>query len=154
MSDGQESSDDRPHVLRRVHTKLHANRVTGAVTKIVITTVGVVVIAVGIFLSGPGIPGPGFLVILGGLAILATEWEWADRILHWAKEKYEDAKQHVTEMDPRVRRRRLLLTVLAVVVVVGAATAYVVVYDWPGFAVSGWDWLQDLSGVLPELPGM
>lgn len=154
MSDGQETTDHRPHVLRRVHTTLHRNRITGAVTKVVITTVGVAVIAVGIFLSGPGIPGPGFLVILAGLAILATEWEWAERILQWAKERYEETKQKVADMDPRVRRRRAILTLVVAVVVLGAAAAYIALYDWPGFAVSGWDWLQNLSGVVPELPGM
>ena len=154
MSEVEGTTRGEPSVLRRVHERLHRNRLVGLVTKIVVTVVGVVVIAAGIFLSGPGIPGPGFLVILGGLAILATEYEWARRVLEWARERYERAKQKVADMDPRERRRRTLLTLGAVAVVGGLATAYLVVYDWPPFAVSGWDWVQDLNGAVPELPGM
>jgi hypothetical protein len=40
----------------------------------------------GLILSVPGIPGPGFLVIIGGLAILATEYVWARRYLNKVKE--------------------------------------------------------------------
>ena len=57
-------------------------------------------------------------------------------------------------MDPTVRRRRILLTLGALLVVVGAVIGYVVAYDWPGFAVSGWDWVQSIATWLPELPGM
>lgn len=154
MSEGGETITEEPSRLRRIHDRLHRNRVTGLITKAVITVVGLVVIAAGIFLSGPGIPGPGFLVILGGLAILATEYDWARRVLEWARERYEQAKERVANMDPKVRRRRTLMTAGAAVLVLGAGTAYVAVYDWPSFAVGGWNWVQDINGSIPELPGM
>lgn len=154
MVDSETATQERPRVLSRLHTHLHKNPVTGIVTKVVVTIVGVAVMALGVFLSGPGIPGPGFLVILGGLAILSTEYDWAKRVLEWAKERYENAKGRMGEMDPAVRRRRIWLTLAGVVVVSAAVVAYLVVYDWPAFAISGWDWLQGISGVLPELPGM
>lgn len=31
------------------------------------------------------LPGPGLVVIFGGLALLATEFTWAERLLNWAK---------------------------------------------------------------------
>ena len=40
-------------------------------------------------------PGPGILVIIAGLAILATEYVWAQRLLSKAKEKAEQAKDAV-----------------------------------------------------------
>lgn len=148
------SDDDAPGFFRRVHDRLHSNPVTGLITKVVISVVGVAVMGLGVFLSGPGIPGPGFLVILGGLAILATEWDWAQSVLDWARERYEKAKQKVADMDPAERRRRLVLTVAAVFLVVAGLVGYVAAYDWPTFAVEGWNWLQDFSGAVPELPGM
>lgn len=154
MSEGGQVTADKPSRLRRIHDRLHANPVTGLVTKVVITVVGVAIMAVGVFLSGPGIPGPGFLIILGGLAVLATEYDWAKRLLASARERYEQAKEKVAAMDPRVRRRRTLLTLGAAVLVLGAATAYVAVYDWPSFAVGGWNVVQDINGSIPELPGM
>jgi len=43
----------------------------------------------GLLLAVPGVPGPGFLVILGGLAILATEYAWARRYLKKFKDEGE-----------------------------------------------------------------
>jgi len=149
-----EGQADAPSRFRRVHERLHRHPVTGLITKIVITVVGCVVILAGIVLSGPGIPGPGFLVIIVGLAILATEWEWADRLVTWAREKFEEATARAKAMDPAVRRRRILLTVLGAAVVLGGAWWYVATYDWPGWSVSTWDRLQSLAGFVPELPGM
>lgn len=150
----EQSEQDEPGFLRRAHDRLHRNPITGLLTKIVITVVGVAVIAVGIFLSGPGIPGPGFLVILAGLAVLATEYDWAKRVLEWARERYEAAKQKVADMDPAKRRRRIVLTASAVFLVTAGLVGYVATYDWPTFAVDGWNWVQDINGAVPELPGM
>ena len=145
---------ERPSLLRRVHTRLHAHPVSGLITKIVISIVGAAVVLAGVVLAGPGIPGPGLLVIILGLAILASEWEWAERLMHWAKDKAHRAAERARTMDPVVRRRRILLGALALLAVLGAAAGYVYLYDWPGFAVSGWDRVQGLAGVAPELPGM
>lgn len=157
VTEGSSQSDTKergPHPLKRLHTWLHRHPVTGAVTKIVLTIVGTLVILAGIVLAGPGVPGPGFLVILAGLAILATEYDWADRLLKRGRDAFERARDKARAMDPGVRRRRIALGLLVVAVVVGGATAYIWAYDWPDFAIDGWDWLQGINGAVPELPGM
>lgn len=138
----------------RHNERLHSNPVSAMITKVVVTVLGVAVILAGVLLSGPGIPGPGFLVIIAGLAILATEWSWAERLLHWAKAKFDKATERARNMDPAVRRRRILYGALATLVIAGAVAAYVFVYDWPTWSVQGWNWVQDISSVVPELPGM
>lgn len=45
-------------------------------TRIVI---GIVLIVLGILLSLPLVPGPGLLLVFGGLTVLSTEFEWARR---------------------------------------------------------------------------
>lgn len=45
-------------------------------------------------------PGPGLLVVIAGLAILANEYAWAQRALHAAKDRADSARQAVK------RRRR------------------------------------------------
>jgi len=45
-------------------------------TRIVI---GIVLIVLGIVLSLPLVPGPGLLLVFGGLTVLSTEFEWARR---------------------------------------------------------------------------
>jgi uncharacterized protein (TIGR02611 family) len=46
-------------------------------------------------------PGPGWLIVFTGFAILATEFEFAGRVLEWLKDKYEKwlswlKRQHVS----------------------------------------------------------
>ncbi|WP_104106692.1 PGPGW domain-containing protein [Nocardioides sp. 616] len=147
-----EETSPEPHFFHRLHGRLHANPVTGLATKVVVTFVGVAVILAGLVMMVA--PGPGIVAIILGLAILATEWSWAEHALDRAKEAAHNAAEKARNMDPKVRQQRLVATGLAVVLVVGAVTTYVVVYDWPGFAITGWDWVQGLSGVVPELPGM
>jgi uncharacterized protein (TIGR02611 family) len=144
----------RRHRLRELHDRLHANPVTGMITKVVVTIVGAAVVLTGIVLSGPGVPGPGFLVILLGFAILSTEWQWAERLLHWLREKGHRFMDRARAMDPAVRRRRMVLTGVGIVSAVVAISAYVWVNDWPSWAVGGWSWVQGVAGFVPDLPGM
>jgi uncharacterized protein (TIGR02611 family) len=48
--------------------------------------IGLALILLGLFLLV--LPGPGILTIAGGLAVLAPEFEWAQRILDWMKTRY------------------------------------------------------------------
>lgn len=136
----------------RLYQRLHANPAIALTTKIVVTTAGVLVLVAGVVMMVT--PGPGIVGILLGLALLATEYEWADRWLVAAKKKAHEARARAEEMDPKVRRRRILVLVALVLAVVAGVTWYVVTYDWPGFAVTGWNWVQGILGGAPELPGM
>ena len=42
--------------------------------------VGIALVLVGIVLALPLVPGPGVLVMFGGLTLLAAEFEWARRL--------------------------------------------------------------------------
>ena len=60
----------RPGALRRIGRILR---------RILVTIAGVLVLAIGIVLLP--LPGPGWLIIFGGLSILATEYTWAAQLL-------------------------------------------------------------------------
>lgn len=150
--DGERAEDARPNPLKRLHARLHANPVTGLVTKVVVTAVGVAVLCAGVVMMVT--PGPGLVGIVVGLGILATEYAWAERWVRAARRKAAEAAEKARDMDPAVRRRRLLLAGAALVLLAAVVVAYLVAFDWPAFAVDGWDWVQDVSGVVPELPGM
>jgi uncharacterized protein (TIGR02611 family) len=51
--------------------------------KVAVAVVGSLVIAVGVVLLP--LPGPGWLIILGGLALLALEFAWARRLLQYTR---------------------------------------------------------------------
>jgi len=61
--------------------------------RIAVTVAGLVLLAAGLAMMV--LPGPGVLVILAGLAVLATEYVWAQRMLNYAKDKAERAKNKV-----------------------------------------------------------
>lgn len=147
-----EGADPEPSWWERMHGHLHRNRAMSATTKLVVTVVGTAVLTAGLIMMVT--PGPGLLGIVAGLAILATEWDWADRWLGTARRKLHEARLAAEAMDPRVRRRRILLTTAVVVLVVGAAVGYLLVADWPDWTVSFWDRAQSFLGFLPDLPGM
>ncbi|AKJ14334.1 membrane protein [Streptomyces incarnatus] len=88
--------------------------------------VGVFVVGLGVVVAGVvmlPLPGPGWVVIFGGMAIWATEFVWAQLVLRWTKRKVTEAAQRA--LDPRVRRRNIALTVIGLVVVAVLAGIYV-----------------------------
>jgi uncharacterized protein (TIGR02611 family) len=66
--------------------------------RIAVTVAGFAVLLVGVALLV--LPGPGWLLIFIGLAILATEYVWAERLLKTAKRKAEQAKDAVLRKKP------------------------------------------------------
>ncbi|WP_328316486.1 TIGR02611 family protein [Streptomyces sp. NBC_00388] len=75
--------------------------------------VGLAVVAAGVVMLP--LPGPGWLVIFGGMAVWATEFVWAQLVLRWTRRKVAEAARKA--LDPRVRRRNLILLTAGLVVV-------------------------------------
>ena len=137
--------------VARFRERVHANPATSLTWKILVTVVGGLVLLAGVVMIFT--PGQGILAVILGLAILATEWKWAERWLKRARDAAVRAKERSQAMDPRVRRRRIAFGAVAVLVVAGAVGWYVAAYGWPSYAVSGWSWVQGIAGWLPDLPG-
>ncbi|MEU5900906.1 MULTISPECIES: TIGR02611 family protein [Streptomyces] len=83
--------------------------------------VGLAVVVAGIIMLP--LPGPGWLVIFGGMAIWATEFVWAQLVLRWTKRKVTEAAQRA--LDPKVRRRNIILTTIGLVIVAVLVAVYV-----------------------------
>ncbi|NEY30882.1 TIGR02611 family protein [Streptomyces sp. PRKS01-65] len=83
--------------------------------------VGLAVVAAGVVMLP--LPGPGWVVIFGGMAIWATEFVWAQLVLRWTKRKVTEAAQRA--LDPKVRRRNLILTVIGLVIIAALVGIYV-----------------------------
>jgi uncharacterized protein (TIGR02611 family) len=48
---------------------------------------GFFLLVAGVILAIPGVPGPGIAVMILGLVILSDHFQWARRLLDWAKKK-------------------------------------------------------------------
>jgi uncharacterized protein (TIGR02611 family) len=68
--------------------------------RVAITVAGFAVLIAGVVMIVT--PGPGVLAIIAGLAILATEWAWAERALDMAKAKAGQAAQAATGSPFRI----------------------------------------------------
>jgi uncharacterized protein (TIGR02611 family) len=62
-----------------------------AVKKSAVTILGVALLVVGLAMMV--LPGPGILVIVAGLAVLATEYVWARSLLNRAKDQAEKVQE-------------------------------------------------------------
>ena len=69
-----------------------------------VTIAGFLLILVGAALLV--LPGPGLLVIIAGLAVLATEYVWAQRLLRIAKQKATQAKDAILRKNQGQSQRR------------------------------------------------
>lgn len=62
------------------------------VKRVLITVAGIALIVVGILIIP--LPGPwSFVLNIAGLALLAQEYDWAEDLLDWTKEKFAQAKK-------------------------------------------------------------
>ncbi|WP_031486782.1 TIGR02611 family protein [Streptomyces bicolor] len=97
--------------------------------------VGVFIIGLAIVVAGIimlPLPGPGWVVIFGGMAVWATEFVWAQLVLRWTKRKVTEAAQKA--LDPKVRRRNIILTSIGLVII----AVLVGIYLWKFGIVMPW----------------
>ncbi|MFD2081071.1 TIGR02611 family protein [Actinopolymorpha cephalotaxi] len=142
--DGEHGKKHRPWRRIRWHhrarRRIRRHPTLNATWRGAVFVVGVLLIVAGLVMFIA--PGPGWLTVILGLAVLATEFAWAHRTLEWSKDKARAAGEKA--MDPKARRRNLLIGAGVVVLVAAAAAAWVVTQGWPGPVVSAWEWVRSL----------
>jgi uncharacterized protein (TIGR02611 family) len=74
----------RLHALR-TRRRIHSNRHVSRVYRVSVGVVGALVIVAGLIMVP--LPGPGWLVVFCGIAVIASEFAWAHRLLCWARLK-------------------------------------------------------------------
>ena len=77
----------------RLHDRLRSHPVTAAPYRVGVVVVGLLVIVAGVAMLV--LPGPGVAAILLGLAILGTEFPWAQRLVHRALELLRGLRDRV-----------------------------------------------------------
>ena len=94
--------------------------------RIAVAVIGAAVVLGGIVLIP--LPGPGWLIVFGGLAILATEFAWAGRLLDFARSKVLGWTYWVTRQSLAVRA---LIGLVGLLFVAGFVWGYVVTQGVP-----------------------
>ena len=112
--------------------RLAARRSLEAPYRIGVGVVGGLVVTVGV-VTIP-LPGPGWLTVIAGLFVLATEFTWAERLL-------EFTKRHVRSWTDWVGRQpiwvRVLISLATAAFVYGVVVVTLHVFGVPGW-VPGW----------------
>lgn len=85
-------------------------------------------------------PGPGWLIVFAGLAILASEFAWAKRVLRYARGRYDAWTAWLRRQTLAVRLAVLAATGLIVLATLYLLGALYLVTGWVG--LGGWTWLQ------------
>jgi uncharacterized protein (TIGR02611 family) len=107
--------------------------------RVAVGVAGVAVVVLGFALIP--LPGPGWLIVFAGLAILATEFVWAERLLRYARRRVHTWTDWAAAQSIVVRA---LIGLAGLLVVAGAFLGYLEVYGAPSW----------LASVLPSwVPG-
>jgi uncharacterized protein (TIGR02611 family) len=96
VSEASGDRDDRPELLVKLQERKERHKQRHIVHRVAVVIFGFLVVLVGIFLSGPGVPGPGFLVILIGLGFLALEFDRAERLLERIIDRVEAVRDRTS----------------------------------------------------------
>jgi uncharacterized protein (TIGR02611 family) len=115
----------RPKLVTKLQERKEIHRERSRLIRILYALVGFTVLLGGLAMLV--LPGPAFLVIPIGLAILALEFTWAESMLERALEQGEKAKQKAAETTATQRA----LTGVALALGAAAVVAWAVVGDIP-----------------------
>ncbi|CAM5229362.1 TIGR02611 family protein [Streptomyces coeruleorubidus] len=117
----EERSEQERGLGSRAPEFIKARRLLHVSWQVGVFIIGLAVVVAGIIMLP--LPGPGWVVIFGGMAIWATEFVWAQLVLRWTKRKVTEAAQRA--LDPKVRRRNIILTSIGLVIVAVLVGIYV-----------------------------
>lgn len=111
--------------------RIRANPATARVYRIGVFIVGLIIVCGGLLLIP--FPGPGWLIVIAGLAVWATEFERAQRVLEFVKKHLRRWEEWVKRQSPVVK---------GIVGIVGIA--FIATVLWLTFHFSG------IPGFFPD----
>lgn len=126
--DGSESRSERrkPKAIEKLEERRERHLRRSRPYRVAVVIVGFVVVLGGIVTSGP-VPGPGFLLLIVGLGLLALEFRWAARLLERAAE-YGDRAQ---ERAGQASTTQKVLAGVAGALAVAAFVVAAILWDIP-----------------------
>ena len=114
-----------PKLVQKLRSRQEQHKQRGLIYRGTFIVAGLVILVAGIAMLA--LPGPAFVVIPIGLAILALEFTWAERLLEHALVKGEDARRKAAEATPAQKA----LSAVAIACAAAAAVAAALIWDIP-----------------------
>jgi uncharacterized protein (TIGR02611 family) len=124
---GPPPEDDRPELLIKLQERKERHKQRHIVHRALVVALGALLIPIGIVMSGPGVPGPGFLVVLLGISFLALEFDRAERLLERVIVWGDRAKDRIAASS----RRERIAAGVAATAAVAAFVAAALLWDIP-----------------------
>jgi uncharacterized protein (TIGR02611 family) len=114
-----------PQVVKKLQRRRRTHRDHGTIYRAAFIVAGAVIALGGLAMLV--LPGPAFLVIPIGLAILSLEFAWAGRLLDTALVQAD----HAREKAARTSARQRILSAVAIAALVAAFVVAAILYDIP-----------------------
>lgn len=114
-----------PALVRKLRARQKEHKQRGRLYRFAFVAAGLLVLGAGIAMLA--LPGPAFVVIPIGLAILSLEFVWAERLLERALVKGEEAKRKASEAS----RTQKILSAAAIACAAAAAVTAAILWDIP-----------------------
>jgi uncharacterized protein (TIGR02611 family) len=115
----------RRYGLRRFVAR---NRGLEVAYRVVVAVIGFAIIVTGLALIP--LPGPGWLIVFAGLAVLSTEFAWAERLLRFARNKVAGWTDWVIRQPLGVRAT---IGLVGLAFIAGAVFLYDAVVGFPSW---------------------
>jgi uncharacterized protein (TIGR02611 family) len=119
-------TEERHPAIKKLHERKARHRARPRVVRWGVALLGVVITLAGVVMTGP-VPGPGVVIIPIGLALLALEFVWAERLLEKAVVWADDAKDKAANRS----RGEKIASGVAVGAGLAAFAAAAVLWDIP-----------------------
>jgi uncharacterized protein (TIGR02611 family) len=114
-------------MIERVRARKERHKQRHVLYRVVVAAAGVLVILAGVALSLPGVPGPGIVLIVVGLGLLALEFDRAERLLERLLERVE----HVVDQASDAPRWQQALGAVVTLAAMAAVVTAFVLWDVP-----------------------
>ena len=118
------STPEHPPLIRKLLARREHHLRRSLVYRIVFGVTGAVILAAGVVMLVT--PGPAFVLIPVGLAMLALEFEWAEKLLIKALQQAEKAREKARNTTRTQKVLGAIGTVIGVAVVAYVAFTYVI----------------------------
>lgn len=123
---GEQPGPEPPKVVRKLQKRRETHKDRAKVVRLGFLILGLVLVLGGMAMLV--LPGPAFIVIPIGLAILSLEFAWAGSLLDKSLVQADNAKRKASEAS----RKQKILSAAATACGVAAAIFVVAAYDLPG----------------------